>query len=100
MKFGVLAASTAIAVASLAPASFAQSSSAPSQHTARAIQGGPVARTMSAQVPNHNAVAPTLHNAKPAAGMLPQKPTGTAGSFARGTSSEAQSSDLRRALQP
>jgi hypothetical protein len=101
MKFCTLAGSTLIAIAAFAQASLAQSSTAPSQHTMRGVQAGSVTRSMSAQVPaTANVTAPTLHSAKPAPGMLPQMPSGPAGRFARDTTSQGHSSDLRSALNP
>src|SRR5262245_50718126 len=96
MKLAVLAASTLIGVASLAPASFAQGDGSAMIEVSRTQQIGSMG-TSSRMAPS--GPAPTLEGNRPAAGMFPQ-PTGPVRSY-RGAASNApaESTDIRNALQ-
>lgn len=93
MKLGFLAASAWVGVVSLVPASFAQSDTM--SQSARST--GAVNSAARVAIPDK---VPALESARPAAGMLPEQPTGPI----RGTTNFAfdtpgQGGDLRRSLR-
>lgn len=96
MKLGVLAASTLIAAASFASASFAQGDSRAVLEMSRTQQLESSANSSRMVTPS---AAPTLEGNRPAAGMFPQ-PTGPVRSFrGEASSTPPESSDLRSALR-
>jgi hypothetical protein len=96
MKLGVLAASTLVAAASFASASFAQGDSRAVLEMNRTQQLESSATSSRMATPS---AAPTLEGNRPVAGMFPQ-PTGPVRSF-RGEASNApaESTDLRSSLR-
>jgi hypothetical protein len=99
MKLGFLAASAMLGVISLAPASWAQDGSDNSQVMSRSARTSGVATESAARVAVPTK-APTLENARPAAGMLPEQPSGpvreaTTSAF----NTPGEGGDLRRSLR-
>jgi hypothetical protein len=96
MKLGVLAASTLIAAASFASASFAQGDGRATLEMSRTQQMESMATSNRIATPT---AAPTLQGNRPVAGMFPQ-PTGPVRSF-RGEASNAppEGADLRSSLR-
>lgn len=97
MKFGVLAASALVGIASLAPASWAQSGDAMLEMS-RTPQAGVISGASSRIAVSDR--APTLEGLRPSAGMFPQQPTGPVrgitGAASRGPS---EGSDIRSGLR-
>ncbi len=98
MKFGVLAASALVGIASLVPTAWAQSGGNAMLEMSRTPQAGVISGAS-----NRIAVsdrAPTLEGLRPTAGMFPQQPTGPVrgitGAASRGPS---EGSDIRSGLR-
>ena len=97
MKLGLLAASALIGVASLAPASFAQSDGNAVMSRSARTTGAADSAARVAAVPDK---VPTLESARPAAGMLPEQPSGPLrGITSSAFNSPAEGADLRRSLR-
>ena len=73
MKLGILAASTLLGVASFASVSFAQADRPMVGETSRTSH---VSENASVSRMQTSGRTPTLHNSRPAAGMLPLEPNG------------------------
>ena len=96
MKLGLLAASALIGVTSLVPASFAQSDgNAVMSRSARTTGAAESAARVA--IPDK---VRTLESARPAAGMLPEQPSGPLrGITSSAFNAPAESGDLRRSLR-
>ena len=97
MKLGVLAASTLIGVVALAPASLAQGDGTATLEMSRTQQAGAMGTSSRMATPG---AAPVLEGSRPAAGMLPQQPSGPVRGFkGEASNAPAESVDIRKALR-
>jgi hypothetical protein len=97
MKLGILAASTFLGVASLTSIAFAQADRPMAGETSRMSQ---VTESASVSRMQTSGRTPTLHNSRPAAGMLPLEPNGPLRPVSGAVSNApAVSGDIQNALR-